>query len=90
MLSSRCYLRKDIQNCMCLIKIVARMLKEEYNCNISIQKTLYARMEKVFTFNFESFDIPNFFIGSGKNKLLFKNKFYFDSTVFKYDIFSEI
>ena len=76
MLSSRCYLRKDIQNCMCLIKIVARMLKEEYNCNIPIQKTLYARKKKVFTFNFKSFDIPIFFIGSGKIKLLFKNNFF--------------
>ena len=61
------------------------MLKEEYNCNIPIQKTLYARKEKVFTFNFKSFDIPIFFIGSGKQKLLFKNKFYFVSTFFKYD-----
>ena len=74
MLSSRCYLRKHIQNCMCLWKIVSRMLKEKYKWNIPISKVFMRERKKNLRTISHCLIFQPFFIGSLNQNLLCQKK----------------
>ena len=74
MLSSRCYLRKHIQNCMCLWKIVSRMLKEKYKWNIPISKVFMRERKKNLRTISHCLIFQPFFIGSLNQNLLCQRK----------------
>ena len=87
MLFSRCYLRKHIQNCMCLWKIVSRMLKEKYKWYIPISKVFMRERKKNLRTISHCLIFQPFFIGSLNQNVLCqkRNKFHYDPSFLKYE-----